>query len=91
MPGTYYVLVASQGQNLVNSCEGTGSASYTLTSGMEPVTVLPNTLSYGNDLLFTNAQAGGETKFYQFNVPAGMASIEVSLENSVGNPWMTLS
>jgi hypothetical protein len=34
-------------------------------------------LSYGNDLLFTNAQAGGEMKFYQFNVPAGIASIEV--------------
>ncbi len=53
--------------------------------------MLPNTLSYGNDLLFTNAQAGGETKFYQFNVPAGMRASRCSLQNRVGNPWMTLS
>src|SRR5208283_3180477 len=45
----------------------------------------------GNDLLCTNAQAGGETKFYQFTVPAGIASIEVSLQNVEGNPWMTLN
>ena len=70
---------------------GTGSASYTLTSGIEPVTVLPNTLSYGNDLLFTNAQAGGEMKFYQFTVPAGIASIQVRLQNVVGNPTMYLN
>jgi len=64
------VLVASQGQNLTNNCNGpgsgwgTGSTSYTLNSWMEPPTVLPDALSYGNDLVFTNAQAGGETKFY---------------------------
>jgi hypothetical protein len=96
--GTYYVLVASQGQNLTNgNCNGagsgwgSGSASYSLSSIAEPLTVLPNTLSYGNDLLFTNAQAGGEMKFYQFNVPAGIASIEVRLENRVGNPVMALN
>ena len=93
--GTYYVLVASQGQNLTNYCGasgwGAGSASYTLSSGIEPVTQPPNTLSYGNDLLFTNTQAGGELKFYQFTVPAGIASIEVRLENRVGNPTMYLN
>ena len=91
LPGTYYVLVGSQGQNLVNNCEGNGSASYTLDSWAEPPTVLPDALSYGNDLVLTNAQAGGEMKFYQFNVPAGIASIEVRLENRVGNPRMTLN
>ena len=55
------------------------------------MTQLPTTLSYGNDLLFTNAQLGGETKFYQFTVPAGIASIEVTLGNIVGNPQMTLN
>src|SRR6266567_3101795 len=95
--GTYYVLVGSQGQNLTNNCGGpgsglgSGSASYTLSSGVEPMTVLPNTLSYGNDLVFTNAQAGGEMKFYQFSVPAGIASIEVRLENRVGNPVMYMN
>jgi hypothetical protein len=98
--GTYYAVVVSQGQNLTNGGCGYGNAgggwgpggsSYTLSSWIEPATVLPNTLSYGNDLLCTNAQAGGETKFYQFTVPAGIASIEVSLQNVVGNPWMTLN
>jgi hypothetical protein len=89
--GTYYALVGSQGQNLGNNGEGSGSAGYTLSSWAEPVTVLPNTLSYGNDLVFTNAQAGGEMKFYQFNVPGGIASIEVRLENRVGNPVMLLN
>jgi hypothetical protein len=88
--GTYYVLVASQGQN-GNGCWGTNSTSYTLSSGADPVTVLPNTLSYGSDLLYTNAQAGGEMKFYQFSVPAGVASIEVRLQNVMGNPMMYLN
>ena len=100
LPGTYYAVVASQGQNLTNGgCGygdagggwGTGSASYTLSSVAEAAAVLPDTLSYGTDLLFTNAQAGGEMKFYQFNVPLGIASIEVRLENRVGNPEMLLS
>ena len=50
--GTYYVLVVSQGQNLVNNGPGgwgTGSASLHVSSGIEPVTALPETLSYGND------------------------------------------
>src|SRR5439155_25487754 len=95
--GTYYVLVAAQGANLTNNCLGpgsglgTGAASYTLSSGSEPVTGLSDTLNYGSDLVFTNAQAGGEMKFYQFNVPAGLASIEVRLENRVGSPVLYLN
>jgi len=91
VPGTYYVLVASQGQNLVNNCEGSGSASYTLSSWTEPPTVLPGVLSYGNDLLWTNSQQGGAMEFYQFTVPAGIWSLEVELENRVGNPVMSLN
>ncbi|HWW00330.1 MAG TPA: hypothetical protein VNZ64_11585 [Candidatus Acidoferrum sp.] len=95
--GTYYVLVVSQGQNLTNSyCSlgggwGPGAANYTLTSEAEPVTVLPSTLGYGSDLVLSNAQAGGEMKFYQFNVPAGLATVEVRLENQAGHPLMDLS
>ncbi len=63
--GTYYVLVGSQGQNLTNNCGpagtglGGGSASYSLSSGIEAVTVLSNTLSYGNDLLFRTRRRVG--------------------------------
>ena len=95
--GTYYVLVGSQGQNLTNLCGGSGNglgggnAGYTLSSGVEPVVTLPDSLSYSNDLVLTNTQAGGEMRFYQFNVPTNIASIEVKLENRVGNPVMYLS
>jgi hypothetical protein len=98
LPGTYYAVVVSQGQNQTNAnCNGpgsgwgVGSSSYTLSSWMESATSLPNTLSYGTDLLFTNTQAGGQLKSYQFNVPPGIASIEVRLENRVGNPTMYLA
>jgi len=98
LPGTYYAVVVSQGQNLTNancygvgSGWGTGSSSYSLSSWLESATVLANTLSYGQDLLFTNAQAGGALGCYQFNVPAGIASVQVWLEQRVGNPVMFLN
>ena len=81
----------ARGRTWSTTARGTGAPVTRLSSWAEPATVLPDTLSYGNDLLLTNAQAGGEMKFYQFNVPAGMASIEVRLENRVGNPLMTLN
>lgn len=97
-PGTNYVLVVSQGQNITNAdCNGTGSgwgsdtATYTLTSGTEPVVMLPDTLKYGSDIQVDAAQFGGAMKFFQFNVPQGVASIEVRLENREGNPIMYLN
>jgi hypothetical protein len=89
--GTYYVLVASQGQNLVNNCEGTGTAGYTLRSWIDGVTNLVGTLAYGSDATYTNSQPGGSVQFYQFTVPANTASIQVTLENTVGSPVMTLN
>src|SRR5512140_1604359 len=95
--GTYYAVVVSQGQDPTNPCQGPGSgwgggtASYELTSVAEAPTILPDALAYGTDLLFTNSQQGGEMKFYQFNVPAGVASVEVRLENRLGNPIMYMN
>jgi hypothetical protein len=85
--GTYYVLVGGQGQDATNGCftpgggHGSGSTSYLLSSSIEPVTQMPDTLGYGSDLRYTNSQAGGEVKFYRFSVPANIASIEVTIEN----------
>ncbi len=89
--GTYYVLVASQGQNLVNNCEGTGASSYTLRSWIDGVTNLMGTIAYGSDATYTNSQPGGAVQFYQFTVPANVASIQVTLENAAGSPVMTLN
>lgn len=92
--GYYYIAVISEGQNPVNSSTiGTGSVGFTLTSvGEMPIadkSVTP---------LVVGAPVGwsGETldygarKVYRFNVPAGLTSMEVRLNNRVGNPTMTL-
>jgi hypothetical protein len=89
--GTYYVLVASQGQNLVNNCEGTGTTGYTLRSWIDGVTNLVGTIAYGSDASYTNTQPGGAVQFYSFTVPVNIASIQVTLENTVGSPVMTFS
>jgi len=89
--GTYYLMVASQGINPGTDCDGSAVSSYSLSSGIEPATVLPDNLDYSHDLVFTNVQAGGELKFYQFHVPSGLASLEVRLEGRVGNPIMYLN
>ena len=34
--------------------------------------------------------AGGQIKAYQFTVPANTSSLEVRLDNRVGNPWISL-
>ena len=62
-----------------------------MVSMLEPARTLTGTLTYTNDLVLTNAQQGGELKLYQFEVPAGIASIEVRLEDRVGNPAMHLN
>src|ERR1035441_10198183 len=90
--GTYYVLVASQGQNLVNNCEGTGDAGYTLSSWIDGVTNLVGTIAYGSDAAYTNSsQPGGTVEFYQFTVLSNTPSIQVTLEDTVGSPVMTFN
>ena len=35
--------------------------------------------------------ASGQVKSFQFTVPTGTASLELRLDNRVGNPWMSLA
>src|SRR5262249_38567655 len=67
---------------------GTGTSSYVIScAGAVPIynlgTVGPA------DLVKPDTLEGGESKAYQFTVPAG-SSIEARLENRVGNPVMVL-
>jgi len=56
------------------------------------VTNLAGTIAYGSNASFTNhSQAGGTVEFYQFTVPAGLASIQVTVAAAAGNPTMTLT
>lgn len=90
--GTYYVAVASEGQNPANSRIGSNGCNFVLQSlGAAPTnslgTVDPSGLT---DLTYADTVEGGDLKFYQFTVPAGTLNLELRLENRVGNPYMCL-
>jgi len=88
--GDYYVAVVSEGMNPPDSSTiGMGNSSGTLTSvGLLPVTNLGAASVAG--LTQPASLFGGQIKAYQFTVPAGTASLEVRLDNRVGNPWFSL-
>jgi large repetitive protein len=88
--GVYFLAVASEGNNPEGNRIGSGSSGYVLEStGPLPVADL-GTISTAfvsrADLL-----AGGELRAYRFTVPAGTASIEVTLEDREGNPGMAIA
>lgn len=87
--GDYYLAVVSEGQDPVWNTIGTGSASAQLQSlGSLAVTGM-GTLSNA-DLTRADTLVGGEVKAYEFTVASGVPSVEVRLENCVGNPVLSL-
>ncbi len=85
--GDYYLAVVSEGQNpgTPSSTVGTGTASGTLTSlGTLPVTALGSASNAG--LTHPVALLGGQIKAFTFEVPADTLSLEVRMDNIVGNP-----
>jgi len=90
--GTYYLAVASEGMNPVYPYLGTNSSSYTLTSyGMLSVSNIGTVDNTGvSDILVTNSNEAGQLSAFQFVVPPNTLSLEVHLENQVGNPVMLL-
>ncbi|MDB6111575.1 MAG: hypothetical protein JWR69_3325 [Pedosphaera sp.] len=91
--GTYYLAVASEGQNPSYSGSiGTNAANVTLASfGTLGVTNLGNVDSSGTtDIVQSDAMEGTESRLYQFVVQPGTLSLQVQLQNRTGNPVMTL-
>ncbi|MEY4568901.1 MAG: hypothetical protein RLZZ398_340 [Verrucomicrobiota bacterium] len=87
--GEYYLAAISEGATPSGSTIGTGTSSGTLTShGSLAITDLGIANAVGITQAIT--MAGGQTKAYQFTVPAGTASLEVRLDNRVGNPGLNL-
>ena len=89
-PGCYYLAVVSEGQNATNLTRiGTATSSATLSCvGEVPPTYLGDVGA--GELADTNSLLGGDTRFYQFNVPAGIQTLQAILENPTGNPVMDL-
>ncbi|HWH70969.1 MAG TPA: hypothetical protein VNT26_16390, partial [Candidatus Sulfotelmatobacter sp.] len=90
--GLYYVAVVSEG---VGSREpngwssgdgwmGTNTSSYVLESKGQLAATQLGTLG-ATDLVYADALEGGELKAYHYLVPAGVASLEVRLEQVVGS------
>jgi large repetitive protein len=90
--GTYYLAVASEGMNPSPPTIGTNSSSFTLTSdGMLSVSNIGTVDNTGvSDILVTNNNEAGQHAAFQFAVPPNTLSLAISLENRVGNPYMTL-
>ena len=90
--GTYYVAVASEGQNPGSSRIGSNSCFYLLQSFGAATTNQLGTVDPSGltDLVRNDSVEGGDLKFYQFTVPPGTLNLEVHLENRVGNPHMSL-
>lgn len=88
--GDYYLAVVGEGANPPDgNTIGAGTSSGVLTSvGALPVANL-GAASLGG-LNQPVSLEGGQVKAYQFTVPPGTASLEVRLDNRVGNPWMSL-
>jgi len=92
--GTYYLAVASEGMNPNRSYGdlGTNSSSYTLTSyGTLGVTNIGTVDNTGlTDILVTNSSEAGQLSAFQFTVPPNTLSLQITLENVVGNPYLLL-
>jgi hypothetical protein len=88
--GTYYLAIPAEGVNATNGSRiGTGSSAFTIASlGALPVSDLG--VLTPADITQAGALEGGEIAAYQFSVPPGTLSMEVRLENRVGNPEMVL-
>jgi hypothetical protein len=93
--GDYYLAVISEGAVNVGANTnrvGTGNAGYTLLSrGPAQTVALGSVVVGGADLVKAGETlGGGAVKFYTFTVPAGLASVQVSLEDRTGNPLLGL-
>ena len=88
IPGDYYVAVIGEGTGITNNTRiGKGTVSFTLTSSPLPIA---NLGLVSTNLTTNGTLRGGECGAYQFELPSGLSSFEVRLENRVGNPTMVL-
>ena len=89
--GTYYILVASEGQNpnANYSYAGSNNCNFTLYSYGSLVYSNMGNLS-STEVARTNTLESGEIKVYQFNAPAALAALEIRLTDKIGNPYMRL-
>lgn len=90
LAGDYYIAVISEGVNPPSgNVIGTGSSSGVFTN-VGPLAVEDLGAASAAGLVQPVNLASAQVKAYQFSVPAGTASLELRLDNRVGNPLMAL-
>lgn len=88
--GDYYIAVVSEGTTPPHSnAIGTGTSSATFTN-LGPLVVQDLGAASAAGITQPVSLTGAQVKAYQFAVPAGTASLEVRLDNRVGNPQLAL-
>ncbi|QJE95286.1 InlB B-repeat-containing protein [Luteolibacter luteus] len=88
--GDYYISVVSEGVNPTGSnVIGSGNSSAILTN-LGPLAVQDLGAASASGIIQPVSLAGAQVKAYQFTIPSGTASLEVRLDNRVGNPQLTL-
>jgi len=89
-PGDYYIGVFSEGLNPPNwDVIGNGPSSATLTS-RGPLAVQNLGTASAAGIVQPVSLSGLQVKAYQFTVPVGTPSLEVRMDNKVGNPVVAL-
>jgi hypothetical protein len=89
IPGTYYLVVASEGQAVATNATaiGSGVSAYTLSSlGAAPIIDLG--VLETNDIVYTNSLEGGDSTLLSFGNLSDTLGFELSLPEKTGNPWM---
>jgi len=88
--GDYYIAVISEGMTppAANTI-GNGTSSATL-ANLGPLAIQDLGAASVGGIVQQVSLTSAQTKAYQFTVPVGTASLEVRLDNRVGNPQMAL-
>jgi hypothetical protein len=89
-PGDYYIGVFSEGLNPPNpDVIGNGPSSATLTS-RGPLAIQDLGAASAAGIVHSASLSSLQVKTYQFTVPVGTPSLEVRMDNKVGNPLVAL-
>ncbi|WP_367873923.1 hypothetical protein [Luteolibacter sp. Populi] len=88
--GDYYIAVVSEGLNPpASNVVGSAPSSATLTN-LGPLAIQDLGTASAAGIMQQVSLSGAQVKAYQFTVPAGTSSLEVRLDNRIGNPMMAL-
>ncbi|MCC5834748.1 MAG: PQQ-binding-like beta-propeller repeat protein [Opitutales bacterium] len=89
--GIYYLMVVGEGQNpdRDEGIIGEGSVNYSL-SAEEVAPDHLGVLDVEDPIVETGSYEPGEVRYYQFDLPEGVESLQVRLEDTDGDPLMTL-